>query len=323
MKKIVLGLLSLIIASSALAWEPAKTINVIVPFAPGSGNEISFRIAATVLEQERNVKFVIQNIPGADGIVGMNVLSEKPTDGQWIGVPSCQNTFVDSEIMYSEITKFKPMDFVFVSNLAKSPLAFVAHSSSSVNTPADLMREIKADKRPIFFAVGSSVHKLAYEYLVDKVNPANTQGKMINYKSPGLAAQDVAGGHIEFGIVSVTSAKALVETGKIKIIGIAGDHTVREFANSPLMNRSVPGLNVYACFGIVLPPGTDASIQQWFSDAFVSALRSSQVKQQFSDNLLVVDERALGSTAMKTDILALKKQWGNYTLRVHSKEKSN
>jgi tripartite-type tricarboxylate transporter receptor subunit TctC len=73
MKKIIIGLLLATIAMVAYAWEPTRPINVLIGFAPGSGNEIGFRGVGSILEKSNpKINFVIENKPGADGVVDMN-----------------------------------------------------------------------------------------------------------------------------------------------------------------------------------------------------------------------------------------------------------
>jgi len=144
------------------AWEPTKPIKVIVPTAPGAGNEMAFRAAAAPIERAGKASFVIENRAGADGNVGMNQFSEAAPDGYTVAVPACQSTFVASDIHYKNIIKFNPMEFTFVSNIGKSPLSFVARKTSTVSTFDGLISAMKSG-RPVVFAVGGAAHRLAIE----------------------------------------------------------------------------------------------------------------------------------------------------------------
>lgn len=315
MKK--LFLMFVFLCANAYAWQPKeKIINVQIPFTPGSGNEMSFRAVATVVEQAHNVSFVIHNTPGADGNIGMNAFASAPRDGTWIAVPSCQSTFVAADIHWADMLKYRPMDLAFVTNIAKSPLAFIAHVDSRINTPQDLVREVRANNRTITFAVGSSAHKLAYEYFIDSLKTRTDRTDYVSYKGPLPAAQDVAGGHAEVGIVPIAVAQTLLNTGKIKILGIAGEQKLSKLPMAPLMKDTIPGLNVYACWNIVLPSGTSEDIQQWFVRAFVDAANSTQARRYFDENFMFVDERAQGPLGVKQDMVALRRQWNEYVKRM-------
>ena len=96
----------LLVPALAFAWEPTKPIKVIVPTAPGAGNEMAFRAVDSVIEKQGKATFIIENRAGADGNIGMNQLAESPADGYTIAVPACQSTFVASDIHYKNIIKF-------------------------------------------------------------------------------------------------------------------------------------------------------------------------------------------------------------------------
>lgn len=318
MKKLLATVL-MAVTATVWAWQPKdKTINVQIPFTPGSGNEMSFRAVAAIVEQQHKINFLIHNTPGADGNLGMNAFSSMPKNGTWIAVPSCQSTFVAAEIHWHDVIKYQPMDLTFVTNIAKSPLAFIANTNSVINTPRDLVKQVKDNQRNITFAVGSSAHKLAYEYFIDNMKSKTDKTNYVNYKGPLPAAQDVAGGHAELGIVPIAVAQTLLSTGKIKIIGLASEQKLSALPNVPLMQDYVPGLNVYACWNIVLPEGTDIAIQQWFAKVFTQAIRSPNARKFFDNNLMFVDERALGPEGVKKDMLALRQQWSDYVRRMPS-----
>lgn len=299
----------------AQAWQPKeKTINVVIPFTPGSGNEMSFRAVAAVVEQEKGVIFNIHHRPGADGNIGMNHFAEQPANGQWIAVPSCQSTFVAAELHWSETIKYKPMEFTLVTNIGKSPLAIIAHVSSDIRTPQDLITAVRANKRNISIGVGSSAHKLAYEYLKASIKTQTNLTAAIDYRGPAPVAQDVAGGHVELGILPIAVAQTLLPTGKIRIIGIAGEKKFSAMPTVPLMKDHVPDFNVYACWNIVLPKNTDPAIQQWFVDAFTLALQNEKVRQFFDTNLMFSnDTKDLGPASLHREMTALRKQWNGFT----------
>ena len=316
MKKLLLTLL--LIPVLAFAWEPPKVVSVVIPFTPGSGNEMSLRAVAAYVEKKNNITFVVENIPGADGNVGMNNFAQRAANGQHIAVPSCQSTFVASDIWWRDMMKYEPYDLTMVTNIAKSPLAFIANSNSKVNTLPELVRDIKADNRNISFAIGSSAHKLAYDYFLTNINGKNKKVTAANYKGPLPAAQDVAGGHAEFGIVPLAVANTLVATGKVKVIAIAGEKKMAGYDTVSLANKTVPGLNVYACWNIVLPKNTNSEITDWYATEFIEAIQSTQSKKFFDDNFMFIDTKALGPVAVRKDMTDLRKQWEEYVKQMPS-----
>ena len=131
----------------------------------------------------------------------------------------------------------------------------------------------------------------------------------IEYKGPAQAGADVAGGHVEFGIIPAAIAASLAQSGKVKVIGLASERTIKGFENTPLMNKWVPGMNVYAGWGIILPKGTSSAAQKWYIDNFSRAIRSSEAQTFFENNYMFIDERELTPLGFKESMSQLRKQW--------------
>lgn len=295
----------------AFAWEPTKPIKVIVPTAPGAGNEMAFRAVSSVIEKSGKATFFIENRAGADGNIGMNQLSESPADGYTIAVPACQSTFVAADIHYKNIIKFNPMEFTMVTNIGKSPLSFVARSTSTVSTFPALITTMKSG-RPVVFAVGGAAHRLAIEYLIDKIGADRNNITIVEYKGPLPAVTDVAGGHAEFGVMPIAVSNTLMPTGKIKLLALAGEQTVPAYPRAALAKDTIPGLNVYGCWNVVLPKGTDPAIQKWYVDHFVPALKTAEFKRWADDNQVIIDTKNLGPASLRKDMEHLRAQWGPY-----------
>lgn len=315
MKKIF-AVLFLLIVTSAYAWQPTKPVTVIFPNGPGAGNEISFRMVAAEVTKKTGVVFNAVHMGGADGNIGMSHFATQSPDGYTIGMPSCQSTWVASEIWYPQAAKFNPMDFVHVLNIGKAPLAFYASTKSTVNTPQELIAEIRAGKRPITFAVGGAAHKLAVEYLVDKAKPTKDTVETSLYKGPAQAMQDVLGGHQEFGVFPIAVGGPLVKDGKLKLIGLASEVPVQGFENSPLMKDFIQGLNVYACWNMVLPKGTAPEVAQWYREQFTTVMRTQEMKAKYDQNFMFMTPREWTEDGLRSSVTALRNQWQPYVRKI-------
>jgi tripartite-type tricarboxylate transporter receptor subunit TctC len=305
---------AMLVPSLAFAWQPTKPVTVIIPFNPGSGNEMSFRAVSAQLERQ-GFNFVIEHRPGADGNVGMNHFARQPADGHTIAVPACQSTFVAADIHYRHIITYDPMLLTMITNIGKSPLAFVASSESQVNTVDDLLREVRSGSKDINFAIGSAAHQLAFDYFVDQSGANAERVKSVPHNGPLPAVTATAGNHIEFAIVPTAVANTLLPSGKIKIIGIAGEQRLPAFPNTARMTDSVPGLNVYACWNIVLPPGAPNTVVNWYTKHFIAALNSEQYRAWAATNMVSIDRNAHGPDNLRRDMTALRTQWQSYTAK--------
>lgn len=309
MKKFLTTALLALTTTAVWAWQPTKPITVQIGFGPGSGNEVSFRAMAQQVEEATGAKFLVVNQPGADGMISINNLVDAVPDGHTINVPSQQNTWVMGDVMYKDMIKFTPDSFGYVINIARSPLVIIASADSPVNTPHELVRLLETTNRPLSFAVGSSSHRLAYEYLVQNTKSQRNLIRSINYRGPVQAGTDVAAKSTDFGVIPAAIAQTFVNNGKVKIIGLCSEKKLEKMPTVPLMSSVVPGLNVYAGWGILLPKNTPPEVTKWYVDNFAKAVRSEKSRQFFNENLMFIDERELTPRGYKESMLALRRVW--------------
>ena len=302
-KKILAALV--LVPAIAFAWEPTKTVTVIVGNTPGAGNEIAFRKLAEIV-QKTNPKFnfVVQNIPGVDSALANNKFLEATPDGHTINLPSHMSSYVTNDIWEKSVKKYNYDSFVDVLTMGKSPLVLVAHPSSSVNTPQDFIRLISTTTRPINVAVGGGAHRTAYEFLMERGKGNRQQVQPIKFNGPmpaviSVASFDPKNGGTEFGIMPIAVARALVEGGKVKPIGFTGTQRMPQFPNVPLLKDVAPGINVYAAWSIQLPPNTPRDIVEWYQKNFSAAVRSKEYAEWREINVVFYEEDELTPAGLR------------------------
>ena len=295
MKKLLATIL--LVPALAFAWEPNKPIQTVVGFAPGSGNEVSFRKASSIVSQQTpGVTFVIETKPGADAAVASNQFMTAPSDGLHLLVPSHMSLFVTNDIWQKDIKKFEYNSFKNVLTLGKSPLVLVASSKSSVNTPQEFVQYITSG-RSVNIAVGGGAHRMAYEYIMLKIKADPNLVQNIKFQGPLPAVTSVAQydgkSGTEFGIMPVAIAKALIDAGKVKPIGLTGGPRLKQLPNVPLLSDVVPGLKVYAGWVLSLPPSTPNTIVEWYQDKFTKAILSEEYREWADQNYVIIDKTEL------------------------------
>lgn len=307
-RKIIIALALLPIA--AMAWQPTKPVTVIFPNGPGAGNEISFRIVADQVEKATGAKFVSEYRPGADGNIAGNYFATAHNDGHTVMMPACQSNWVTPDVWYSKMVKYDAQNFEPVANIARSPLAFWANPKSPVNTPEDLVKLIQEKKRPVNIAIGGGGHKLAVEYLTTHLAvPGGDLVETPMYKGPAQALMDVMGGSAEFGVTPVAVGWPHVQSGKLKLIGIADTRTLPGLEKYPLMTRVVPNLSIHGCWNLVLPPGTPQDVQTWYHKNFVPAIRSPESSAKFRDNMMYITPAEHSPEGVRAAMYKLRQQW--------------
>lgn len=298
MKKTLIFAL-LIAVTPAWAWEPSATkpVHVLIGFAPGSGNELSFRKASSIVSQQNpGVNFLIETKPGADSVTASNQFTQAPSDGSELMVPSHMSLFVTNDIWQKNLKKFDYNSFKPVVTLGKSPLVLVASSKSAVNTPQEFVKYI-TDGRPVNIAVGGGAHRMAYEYIMSRTKADPKLIQHVAFNGPAPAVQSVASYDgktgTEFGIMPIAVARPLIEAGKVRPIGLTGGPKLKALPTVPLLSDTIPGLKVYAGWVLVLPPSTPNTIVEWYQDKFSRALLSAEYQKWAEENYIIVDRNEL------------------------------
>jgi tripartite-type tricarboxylate transporter receptor subunit TctC len=317
MKRIIAALL--LVPALAWAWQPpaGKPVVATVGFAPGSGNEVSFRIAeAQVKKTHPELTFVVQNKPGAGEIIGVNWFAQQAPNGTNLYIASQQGLYTATEQWYPGQLRINPMDMEFVTTIAKSPLAVVANINSRVNTPEQFIERVKNPQTPVNVAIGATAHRIVLEYLMDAVKGDRKQVQAVLYKGPAQAVQDVAGNQAEFGIMPIAIAKPLIDAGKVKPIAITSEQRLTQIPKVPLWKDHVPGLNVYAAWMIMLPPGTPREQVDYYNKIFVPAINSPEAKKLFDENLMFTVKSEQTPEGVRAYISRLQTQWTPYTRKI-------
>ena len=298
-------------ATVSYACQPQQPVKALVGFAPGSGNEISFRKASSIVEKNNpGVNFIVENKPGADAVISQNQLFAAEKNGLTISVPSHMSLFVTNDIWQRDIKKFEYDSFNNVVTLGQSPLALVANINSLVATPQQFLATVQSGHRNINIAVGGGAHQMAYEYIMLKLKGDRTKIQAIRYNGPAQAVTAVAGDKdVEFGIMPIAIARPLIDAGKVKLIGLTGNKVPEKIAGAKLLQDSVPGISVYAGWMVSLPPDTPKEILNWYQREFAKAIQSKEYQDWARDSYILLPEDQLTPGGVKKYAESLRKNF--------------
>ena len=289
-----------ILATAAQAWEPTRPITAYIGYGPGSGNEVSFRGVMVEIERTNpRVNFVVQNMPGADGVISVNHSSKQAPDGHSLNVTGNLSTWVTNDAFNSEIAQYKLDDLYPVLSLATSPQVIVARTSSEINTAQEFVRYIRNPGRDVNIAIGSTVQYLIYGLVMERAHGDHKRVRQIMYKGPAQALLDVAGGHTEFGMMPLAVAAPLIEAGKVRLIAVTSRNRAPQFPNVPAINELLPGVTVMAMWNITLPKNTPKEVVDWYVKTFSTAIKSDNVQRYFRENYMTAATDLDPATAKK------------------------
>lgn len=279
----LLGVLlcALVNVTPSLAQEwPTKPIRFIVPLTPGSGADIAGRILGKHLSESLRQPVIVENRPGAGGIIGTQAVVKADPDGYTLLVQSSSHSA--NPAIYKALPYDPLKDTVDVALLGMTPYVMVTASTSPYKNLKSLLDAARAKPGDLPFAsagIGSSTH-LAAEYVVDL---ANAKMLHIPFKGSPDAIQDVIGARSTFYMAPINAAVNLIKDGKLAALGVSTRTRAEVLPNVPtIAEQGLPEYNMTLWFGMWAPAGTPNAVVQKLNTAVTAALQVPEVKEQFA-----------------------------------------
>jgi len=270
------GALSLCpVTALAQAW-PNKTIRLIVPFPAGGGVDYIGRLVGKGLSDRLGQQVVIDNRPGANAILGLEVLKASAPDGYTIAAASAGPLAVNPFI-YSKLPHDTLKDFTQIANMVNFPLLLVVHPSLPVKNVKELIALAKSRPGQVTYAspgAGNSSH-LAPELFnsMAKVNILH-----IPYKGMAPAVLSVLSGEAHLLHSSIPPILPHVRAGKVRALGVGNAQRIPSMPEIPTISEAgLPGFEAYAWAGMIGPANMPKDIVQRLSKEIVEILKQKDV----------------------------------------------
>ena len=278
--------LRLMLACSALAIcgaihaqdYPTRPVRVLVPYTPGGITDLVTRITALELAKSLGQTFVVDNRPGANSILAVDMVSKATPDGYTLGTVIAAHAA--NQTLYAKLPYDSVKSFEHVSLLATSPLIVCATNSLAATSVKELVELAKAKPGQLTFAssgIGAAAH-LTTELLM-----ATTGIKMLHvpYKGTAPALQDLIGGPINIKLDTPSSMMPHVRAGKIKALGMTSEKRVAVAPDMPTLIEG--GVQVVGGTWVALlaPAGTPKAIVDKLSREAGTAMRRTEIKDRF------------------------------------------
>ncbi len=276
-----LALAALAFAAPSQAQDfPAKPIRFIVPLTPGSGADIAGRIIGKYMGDAWKQSVVVENRPGAGGIIGTQAVVKADADGYTLLVQS--SSHAANPAIYKSLPYDPLKDLVDVAILGMTPYVMVTSPTGPYKSLKALVDAAKAKPGDIPFAsagIGSSTH-LAAEYVADL---AGLKMLHIPFKGSPDAIQDTLAGRTSFYMAPINAAVNLVKEGKLAALGVSTRTRADVLPNvPPLAEQGVPDYNMTLWFGMWAPTGTPVAIVQKLNAQVTAIVQVPEVKEQFA-----------------------------------------
>jgi tripartite-type tricarboxylate transporter receptor subunit TctC len=280
MKKPVALAALLCAASVVLAQDyPTKAIRIIVPLTPGSGADIAGRIVAKHMSDAFRQPVLVENRPGAGGIIGTQAMLAGEPDGYTLMVQSA--THAANPAIYKSLPYDPLKDIVDVAILGQTPYVMIVAKSGPYPTLKSLIDAAKAQPGHIPFAsagVGTSTH-IAAEY-VQQV--AGVKMLHIPYKGSPEAIQDTIAGRTAFYMAPLDAAIGHLKEGKLTAFGVSTAKRAEIVPDIPtLAEAGLPGYELALWFGMWARAGTPAAVVQKLNAQVNAIVQGKEVSEQF------------------------------------------
>jgi tripartite-type tricarboxylate transporter receptor subunit TctC len=288
------GMLSLQpLFASAQANFPNKTVKMIVPLTPGSGADIAGRIVAKNLAESWKQPVIIENRPGAGGLVGTGVVVNSDPDGYTLLVQSA--SYAANPAIYKKLP-YDLKSLKDVNILGTSPYALVVSAESPYKSLKDLVNAAKSKPEIIPFAsagVGSSTH-LAAEYF------NQTMGiKMLHvpFKGSPEAIQETIAGRTAYYMAPLQTAIAQIQGGKVRALGVTSATRAEAAPEIPtIAEQGFPNFEIGLWVGVWAPSATPAGVLQKINTDINRALQDSDVKSAYAKAGITIKPMNLAET---------------------------
>jgi tripartite-type tricarboxylate transporter receptor subunit TctC len=265
------------VAAEAQSAFPAKPIHIFVPYPAGGGVDVLARTLGDVVSKQWGQSVVVENRPGAGGMIASQALVASPPDGYtliMVASGHATNAFLYPKLPYDTFKDFTP-----ISLLASSPNILLVRADSPFKTLADVIAQAKTKPGSLSFAhagTGTSTH-LAGELFKSL---AKVDLNAIPYKGGAPAINDLLGGQIPMSFNNGPESVGQLQAGTVRALAVTTAARAPFLPDVPSMSEAVPGYDTEVWWGLLGPGGMPDDLVAKLSKDFVAALNTDAVQER-------------------------------------------
>ena len=278
-------LMSAIASTASAAW-PEKTVTLIVPFSPGGSSDNVARTIATLLGERLGQSVIVENVPGAGGVLGTQRTVRANPDGYTIllgsGSEILINNLINPKINYDGIKDLTPVVFV-----GTGPMVLVAKNSLAANNVPELLALARANPGALNYASagnGTPMH-VAGELLKMRANVFMTH---IPYRGASPALLDLIGGQVDIAVSTLSAAQPHIKANKIKALALTSALPSELAPELPAIGKikGLEGFDLGVWFGLFVPQKTPADVVQKLQSVAQQVLAEPAVQKRLADQAI-------------------------------------
>ncbi len=304
---LIAGLTALLgTAGGAYAQDfPARPIRVVVPYAPGGGNDVVMRILAPRLSERLGQTIVVDNRAGAASVLGTEIVARAQRDGYALLISD--PALVINPAVYSKVPYHPVKDFEPIAIVASTPLMIVSHPA----VPAQSLREIvglaKSQPGRIVLAYGGIPAQMLAELF--KLRTAG-DFNLVPYKGTGPALNDVVAGQIQSTVTSTPSAIPLINAGRVRALGVASRKRTLAAPSVPtFIEAGIGEIIAENWYGILAPAGIPAAVRAKLEREVIATAQLPEIRERFL--AIALEPTTMNGAEFKAVIDADLKKWSS------------
>ena len=303
---VLAGLLAAILPAAGQTY-PDRPVKIVVPFAPGGGNDLFARKMAQALGGIWKQSVFVENRPGAGGTIGTDVVAKAAPDGYTL-LLGHTGTMSINPALHPKLPVDAAADFIPVGRFAFTPLVLVVNAASPVGDLKQLLAGAKAKPGDLTYGSGGNgtgAH-LAGELMAEMAGIRITH---VPYKGTSPAVQDLLGGRLSFMFSVCTPALPQIKAGKLKALAVTSAARMALLPEAPTVAEAgLPGFESTLTYGLLAPKGTPQPVIDEINRQMAVATATDDFRQVLSAEGA---EPATGSPADYAAIIAAESaKWG-------------
>jgi tripartite-type tricarboxylate transporter receptor subunit TctC len=290
---ILLGLLFALGMGSSAAEDlpkqyPERSIKILVGFAAGGGTDVAARIVAQKLTETIGQPVVVENRPGASGMIAAETVAKSGADGYTL-MMGTQTTLAVAPALYRKFSIDATRDFVGVAKAGISPLVLVVHPSVPARSVIDLIALAKASPGTINFGsggLGTTPHMAGELFSIQ----AGVKMVHVAYRGEAPAINDLLGGQLHLIFANLSAVIGNVKAGSLRALAVTSAQRAATAPEIPTVaEAALPGFEAATWFALVAPAGTPREIVRRLNTEVTQLVTQPDVRQRFADLGMTID----------------------------------
>jgi tripartite-type tricarboxylate transporter receptor subunit TctC len=268
---------------------PSKPVRIVIPFPPGNTTDIMSRLIAPKMSERLGQQVIVENRPGASGMLGLDYVAKSTPDGYTIACVQGGNMVVLPHT--SKNIPYDPLkDFLPIAVSTTNYLAIVADPKAPFKTIGEMVSYAKANPGKLTVATngeGGFPH-LAFEHLRTMGGFTYTH---IPYKGSAAIATDIMGGQVQAGIDGITGMTPHIKSERLRLLATTNKTRPTLWPNHPIAAEDVPGYESGGWFGYAAPAGTPRDVVLRLNQEINRAMAQPDVSEKLVNaGLIIVNE---------------------------------